>query len=646
MSAPGAAPPGSTRASQGAEPASFPNPQGISEQDRPVSRGSRMTDEMTDYDGDHEGPAVNPTSQRPRSSAQPSTPLGRAGQIIVTAGENSRPSSANTGTSRGNWSQQQRPVPTSYAGSTGAGSTRPPTASSRTHVPSLTAQAFYRPMSSQRLQAQRAQRGSAPVQAAQETREEPEEERPASELRTASGNRPLSRGTDITEYGPTEYIVADRPSAVPSLPEMPDRHSANPSPVNNSPTAESVAPLRKNEDPTQPGTKRPSNLNIGRIIDANIPSGPITPRSFRSNILPSRHSQGYLGHQKLPSEASTAQAREATKSIVKKNLGKNYEYFPGNTVFCLGGRIQNTRDRPINIGTGLIILLPTALFLGFSAPWLWEHVSPAIPILFAYLFLICFSSFWHGSVTDPGILPRGLHPFPPTPANEDPLTLGPATVAWTLVRSAGPIDAMEVPSKYCKTCDIWRPPRTHHCRTCDNCVETQDHHCVWLNNCVGRRNYRYFFVFVTSGFILGLFLFAASLAHVLLWAKQNNTDFAASANANRVPMAMVVYGILACLYPLALWVYHLWLMARGETTREYMQSQKFSPQDRHRPYALGNPLKNWIAVILRPRPPTYLRFKSAREEGDRRFTDTKRVWQKSQTKEVEMVDVGPRVGRA
>jgi hypothetical protein len=38
-----------------------------------------------------------------------------------------------------------------------------------------------------------------------------------------------------------------------------------------------------------------------------------------------------------------------------------------------------------------------------SASYLWHHVSPAIPIIFAYLFFICLSSFIHASVVDPGV---------------------------------------------------------------------------------------------------------------------------------------------------------------------------------------------------------------------------------------------------
>jgi palmitoyltransferase ZDHHC9/14/18 len=74
------------------------------------------------------------------------------------------------------------------------------------------------------------------------------------------------------------------------------------------------------------------------------------------------------GHEKLSSaESSPRLARkEATKQEVKKELGKNHEYFSGNTVFCWGGRFQNTRDRPINILTGLIVVVPAALFFAFS----------------------------------------------------------------------------------------------------------------------------------------------------------------------------------------------------------------------------------------------------------------------------------------
>jgi palmitoyltransferase ZDHHC9/14/18 len=197
---------------------------------------------------------------------------------------------------------------------------------------------------------------------------------------------------------------------------------------------------------------------------------------------------------------------------------------------------------------------------------------------------------------------------------------------------------MDIPTKYCRTCEIWRPPRAHHCRVCDNCVETQDHHCVWLNNCVGRRNYRFFFTFMVSGALLGLFLTAASVIHIIFYMHQNDVDFETAIDNNRVPFAMVFYGVLAGGYPLSLLGYHLWLMGRGETTREYLTSSKIPLADRHRPYDQGSWIKNVLVVLNRPRPPTYLRFKSALDVGDRRFGE-KRSGRVSEKNGVEMTSM-------
>ena len=206
--------------------------------------------------------------------------------------------------------------------------------------------------------------------------------------------------------------------------------------------------------------------------------------------------------------------------------------------------------------------------------------------------------------------------------------------------------AMDVPTKYCKTCNIWRPPRCHHCRVCDNCIETQDHHCVWINNCVGRRNYRYFITFISSATFLGLFLTFASLGHCLRYASSNRISFAQSIDRWRVPFALFIYGLLATPYPACLWVYHLVLMGRGETTREYLNSHKFLKKDRHRPYDQGSFWKNWLTVLLRPRSPTYLHFKQRYVEGDQRFGQrrgrrTSPLAEAQQGGAMELQDVGP-----
>ena len=50
--------------------------------------------------------------------------------------------------------------------------------------------------------------------------------------------------------------------------------------------------------------------------------------------------------------------------------------------------------------------------------------------------------------------------------------------------------------RYCKSCNMLKPPRAHHCSICGRCVLRMDHHCPWVGRCVGHHNYKLFYQFL------------------------------------------------------------------------------------------------------------------------------------------------------
>lgn len=366
---------------------------------------SRMTD-IASEDGDNTDSFSNPVSNSRRLSQRHS---------IQTGDGASRPGTGVTGvtavSSRGTFGQalsSRRGYTPGIIPQRGSISGRPPSSTTKTHVPSLSSSAFFRPMSSQRLQAQRG--GSRPINVIQQGFGEDGSLDGGSVRQSVHSNitipqqiinedadlpPPPSRGTEVTELGTV------------------DIGTANTSPTHGHAAgsfADSVRPLQKG-----PSNTKGLSLNIDKGYK-NGTSTPKSPRSFHSNFLmPARNdgpagsaspSRSNHGREKLSSVASSpgfTPVDAQQKNMQAQNLGKNYQYFTGNTVFCWGGRLQNARHRPINIATGLFVLVPSILFFVYSAPFLWHQVSPAVPILFAYIFYICISSFIHASVSDPGV---------------------------------------------------------------------------------------------------------------------------------------------------------------------------------------------------------------------------------------------------
>lgn len=168
---------------------------------------------------------------------------------------------------------------------------------------------------------------------------------------------------------------------------------------------------------------------------------------------------------------------------------------------------------------------------------------------------------------------------------------------------------------------VWRTPRASHCSTCDVCVDNFDHHCPWyvcsaffsvlqrkikinvditfrVGNCVGKRNYRYFILFVWTTTLNCCYTFGVSLANLILYGTDSANNpldaigkspvrcvnfFLSSAILSLIQLPqihysaiLIFYTVLITLSLVGLGAYHLKLMIKGLTTNEEVCTLQFA----------------------------------------------------------------------
>eukprot|EP01121_Diplochlamys_sp_Union-15-3_P004485 TRINITY_DN14679_c0_g1_i1.p1 TRINITY_DN14679_c0_g1~~TRINITY_DN14679_c0_g1_i1.p1 ORF type:complete len:215 (-),score=17.01 TRINITY_DN14679_c0_g1_i1:39-683(-) len=208
---------------------------------------------------------------------------------------------------------------------------------------------------------------------------------------------------------------------------------------------------------------------------------------------------------------------------------------------------------------------------------------------------------------DPGIIPRKPTIEPPNPFH------------WEDVRPPEKkifiCNGIEVVSKYCYTCNIYRPLRASHCHDCNNCVARFDHHCPWVGNCIGQRNYRFFVSFLIVATTLIFYVFSWCIIDMVVRtrhsSKEGGAAFAETLH-NPASFLLAIYSLIVGLLVMSLCSLHVYLVSCGYTTRERC-TVTLIPETKAYPKGLYN----WYWMLCSPWYPSAINFRDVLPpEGD------------------------------
>ncbi|XP_063710683.1 palmitoyltransferase ZDHHC9-like isoform X2 [Symsagittifera roscoffensis] len=291
--------------------------------------------------------------------------------------------------------------------------------------------------------------------------------------------------------------------------------------------------------------------------------------------------------------------------------GRNlrYQFHPGRNSFFCNGRIIMARQYSVLIVTLSLITGTAGLFFGFDCHYLTKHVSVAIPIVAVILYIFVVSVLLRCSLSDPGFLPR---------ARPDETKFIEAKAMETLPPQSDPnvyrapprvieitVNEQTIKLKYCFTCKFFRPPRASHCSICDCCVENFDHHCPWVGNCVGKRNYRFFYLFLLSLSILTVYIFVCNVIHMVL--RTQNTNFLETLKYTPATIVEMLICFFTVWSILGLAGFHTYLVTSFLTTNEDIKSAWTRKKDGNgNPFGPGGLISNCCATLCAPMSPSLL----------------------------------------
>ncbi|KAI3673631.1 hypothetical protein L6452_39755 [Arctium lappa] len=317
-----------------------------------------------------------------------------------------------------------------------------------------------------------------------------------------------------------------------------------------------------------------------------------------------------------PKASESAGDDEETPEVLR-----TYQAWKGSNIFFLGGRFIFGPDvRSVFLSISLIVI-PVAVFCAFVARKLIDDFHHHLGILIMVV-VIVFTFYvlvllLMTSGRDPGIIPRSAHPPQPETTDQGIEVGSGQTPQSRLPRvKEVMVNGMTVKVKYCDTCMLYRPPRCSHCSICDNCVERFDHHCPWVGQCIGRRNYRFFFMFVSSATLLCVYVFAFCWVYAIRIMHSENTSIWRALIKTPASIVLIIYTFLSVWFVGGLTVFHLYLISTNQSTYENFRYRYDRSENPYNKGIFGNfkevfwtsipPSKNNFRALVQkePNPPT------------------------------------------
>lgn len=305
------------------------------------------------------------------------------------------------------------------------------------------------------------------------------------------------------------------------------------------------------------------------------------------------------------SSNSAAGATDGTAEL------RTYQTWKGSNIFFLQGRFIFGPDVRTLFLTIFLIVGPVTVFCVFVARKLMDDFSDHLGILIMVVIVVL--TFYDlvlllvASGRDPGIIPRNAHPPEPESYDGNSETGPGQTPQSRLLRTKDIIvNGVTVRIKYCDTCMLYRPPRCSHCSICNNCVERFDHHCPWVGQCIGLRNYRFFFMFVSTSTLLCIYVFAFCWVYITKIMDSERISLWKAMTKTPASIVLIIYSFIAVWFVGGLTVFHLYLISTNQSTYENF---RYRYDGRPNPYNKGV-ISNFKEIFCTSIPPSKNKFRA------------------------------------